>query len=128
VSGGLGFNVAKGTAIRTLEPMSEKAVRDMDRALAEQSRRLHDRLLKPAFPTPSLFALVMFRMARTSVKRNVPEDRPDYVYYRDRGWFEADYYYPTRLGPLKKAVGALLDWAFARMPTFEVADRAQQAD
>jgi hypothetical protein len=39
----------------------------------------------------------------------------DHVYFRDRGWFEADYYYPTRLGPFKKAAGALFDWIAARV-------------
>ncbi len=27
----------------------------------------------------------------------------DYRYYAEKGWFESDYFYPTRLGPLKKA-------------------------
>jgi hypothetical protein len=31
------------------------------------------------------------------------------VYYSDKGWFESDYYYPTRLGALKKAAGNLID-------------------
>ena len=52
------------------------------------------------------------------------EDKRDHVYYRDRGWFESDYYYPTHLGPFKKAAGAVFDWAGARMPTFQVADEA----
>ena len=39
----------------------------------------------------------------------------DHVYFRDRGWFESDYYYPTRLGPFKKAAGALFDWIAARI-------------
>ena len=33
----------------------------------------------------------------------------DYRYYADKGWFESDYYYPTRLGALKKAAGHLFD-------------------
>jgi hypothetical protein len=33
----------------------------------------------------------------------------DYRYYRNKGWFESDYYYPTRLGPLKKTAGRLID-------------------
>ncbi len=30
-------------------------------------------------------------------------------YYRDKGWFESDYYYPTRLGVLRKVAGNLFD-------------------
>jgi hypothetical protein len=37
------------------------------------------------------------------------ETSRDFTYYRDKGWFEADYFYPTRLGVLKKATGSLVD-------------------
>jgi len=33
----------------------------------------------------------------------------DYAYYSDKGWFESDYYYPARLGALKKVAGSLFD-------------------
>jgi len=36
----------------------------------------------------------------------------DYRYYRDKGWFESDYYYPTHLDPLKQGVGKLIDSLF----------------
>ena len=64
---------------------------------------------------PTLIGLLMFRMARTGYQRSLGEDMRDFVYFRDRGWFEADYYYPTRLGPFKKAAGALFDWIAARV-------------
>jgi hypothetical protein len=38
----------------------------------------------------------------------------DYSYYAERGWFESDYYYPTRLDPLKMAAGRLFDSMAAR--------------
>jgi multimeric flavodoxin WrbA len=115
VGGGLGFKVVKGSCSRTLEPMDEHAVDRMRSNLAKQGRRFHARLLKPAFPVPSLLGLMMFRIARTGYQRSLGEDMRDHVYFRDRGWFEADYYYPTRLGPFKKAAGALFDWIAARM-------------
>jgi len=121
VEGGLGFKVVKGSVVKTLEPMTDKAVRQMDDALAEQSRRFHDQLLRPAYPAPSLFALMMFRMSRTGIRLNAPQDKRDWGYYRDKGWFESDYYYPTRLNPLKRAVGALADWAGAHTSAFAVA-------
>jgi hypothetical protein len=40
----------------------------------------------------------------------------DYAYYRDKGWFESDYFYPTRLGVLKKAAGRWFD-SFAKSRT-----------
>lgn len=95
--------------------MTEKAWRTMAKLLAGQSRRFHAQLSKPACPKPSTFQLMAFRMGRTSVKQMLAENKRDYVYFRDRGWFESDYYYPTRLGPLKKAVGKFFDWMFGRI-------------
>jgi multimeric flavodoxin WrbA len=124
VAGALGFKVVKGSVIRTLEPMTEKAVQQMDEALAEQSRRFRAQLLRPAYPAPSLFRLAMFRMSRTGIKLNAPQDKRDWAYYRDQGWFESGYYYPAHLGPLKRAAGALFDWAGAHTSTFQVAQDA----
>ena len=50
VAGGLGFKVVKGSVIHTLEPMTDKALRQMDEALAAQARRFHAQLLRPAYP------------------------------------------------------------------------------
>ena len=121
VGGALGFNVAKGSRIvcrknpnTALEPMAEEERRKMDEALARQSRRFHEQLSSPPFPAPSMVQLLGFRMARTSFKLELGDDYRDHVHYRDHGWFDSDYYYPTRLGPLKKAAGAAFDWMAAR--------------
>jgi multimeric flavodoxin WrbA len=115
VGGGLGFSVVKGSCSRTLEPMSGNATVRMERKLAAQSRRFHARLLGPDRPVPSLKGLMMFRMARTGYRVGLSEDMRDYTWYRDRGWFESDFYYPIRLGPFKKAAGALFDGVAARI-------------
>lgn len=115
VGGSLGLNVVKGSCIRTLEPMDQNALARMQRTLARQSRRFHARLLRPPLPVPSLFGLMAFRMSRTSMKLVLGGDKRDHVYYRDHGWFESDFYYPTHLGPFKKAVGAFFDWVAARV-------------
>ncbi|MGA2976139.1 MAG: NAD(P)H-dependent oxidoreductase [Spirochaetia bacterium] len=109
VGNGLGFNTVKGSCLGTLEPMTEKAQAKIDRTLACQSRRFHERLLKPAFPVPNLFKLMIFRMSRTSMKLMLDGSSRDYAYYSDKGWFESDYYYPARLGALKKVAGSLFD-------------------
>lgn len=121
VEGGLGFKVVKGSVITTLEPMSEKALRRMDRALTEQAARIHRQLLKPAFPTPSFFELMMFRMGRTGIRLNAPQDLRDWAYYRDKGWFDSAYYYPTRLGWPKRVAGAFFDWVVGAAGLFSVA-------
>jgi multimeric flavodoxin WrbA len=114
VGGALGFDVARGSCITALEPMVAKERRKMDEALARQSRRFHEQLSKQAHAAPSLFRLWAFRMARTSMELELGEDSRDHRYYRDHGWFESDYYYPTRLGPLKRAAGAAFDWMAVR--------------
>ncbi len=86
----------------------------MEQDLAGLSRRFHARLSGPAFPAPSLLQLFGFRMARTSMRLELDDTYRDHVYYREHGWFDSDYFYPTRLGPLKRAAGAVFDRLAAR--------------
>jgi len=121
VGGGLGFNVVKGSRIVCRknpdtgdEPMLEAERAEMEKVLARHARRFHETLAKPPFPEPTMLRLLAFRMARTSIRMEQAGDRPDPTYYRDHGWFESDYYYPTTLGPLKRAAGAAFDRIAAR--------------
>jgi multimeric flavodoxin WrbA len=115
VGKGLGFNTVKGACVTALEPMTVKEEQKIDRALARQSRRFYKRLMKPAYPVPTLIMLMVFRMGRTSMRLELDERSFDYTYYRDKGWFESDYFYPTRLGVLKKGAGRLFESIQARM-------------
>ncbi len=109
VGNGLGFNSVKGTCVTALEPATEKERQKIDRALAKLSNRFHKRLVKPAYPVPTLFNLLAFRMARTSMKLLQDDSYRDYTYFTEKGWFESDYFYATHLGPLKKLAGSLFD-------------------
>ena len=109
VGGGLGFNTVKGICLNSMEPMTDKQRQKTDRLLARQNRKFYERLVKPSLSAPSLFKLMIFRMSRTSIKLMLDESWRDYVYYRKKGWFESDYYYPTRLGVLKKSAGRFFD-------------------
>jgi len=109
VGAGLGFNTVKGTYFTAFEPMTKAEEEKLDRVLAKQSRRFHKTLMDPVRPVPSLLRFMGFRMGRTAMRLELDERSCDYRYYRDRGWFESGYYYPTRLGPLKKAAGPLFD-------------------
>jgi hypothetical protein len=64
---------------------------------------------------PTLFKLMLFRLGRTKVRLELDDSFRDYTYYADKGWFESEYYYPTRLGVLKKGAGKLFDSISARM-------------
>lgn len=120
VEGNLGFDVVKGSVSMTLEPMTRKALAKMNDRLAKQARRFHNRLMRPAFRTPSLLKLAMFRMGRTGIRLNA-QGLLDWDYYRDQGWFESDYFYPVRLGWPKKMFGASLDWLTEHLGLFSVA-------
>jgi multimeric flavodoxin WrbA len=114
VGNNLGFNVVAGSCLRALEPMTEKDHRTNAGILAAHSRRFHDRLSRPAYPVPTLFKLMIFRMSRTSIRLMLDETRRDYTYYRDKGWFESDYFYPVRLNVFKKGAGSLFDYTASR--------------
>ena len=116
VGNGLGFNTVKGRCITTLEPMTEKHKHKNDQALTELARQYRAVLEGPRYPSPSLMDLMIFRMSRTRMRLMLDESYRDYVTYRDRGWFETDFYYATPLGPLKRGAGVLFD-AASRMMT-----------
>jgi multimeric flavodoxin WrbA len=111
----LGFNTVKGSCVTTLDPMTEKQQKKMDKALAAQAKRYYAKLEKPAFPAPGLVDLMFFRMSRTKIKLELDEGARDYTYYQEQGWFTSDFYYPTRLGLLKKGAGKLFDSLFTRL-------------
>jgi multimeric flavodoxin WrbA len=115
VGNGLGFNTVKGSCITTLEPVTEKQQAKTDRVLAAQARRYYARLEKPGYPAPTLLKLMAFRMSRTSMRLELDDRSRDFTYYTDKGWFESDYYYPARLGPLREGAGKLFDSLGASM-------------
>jgi multimeric flavodoxin WrbA len=110
----LGFNVVKGTSINAVDPRTEKDQQKMDRALARQARQFYAGMVRPAYPAPSLLMLAIFRTFRSMIRHESDDSTPDYRYYAAKGWFESDYYYPTRLGVLKKGAGILFDSLAAR--------------
>jgi NAD(P)H-dependent FMN reductase len=111
----LGFNTVTGSRITAREPMTEKEARKMDRILARQSRRFCKALMKPGNPTPTLTMLMGFRIGRTTMKLELDDSSRDYRYYKEKGWFDSDYFYPARLGPVKKVLGRLFDAIGSRM-------------
>jgi len=115
VGSGLGFDTVKGSCLMTLDPMTEKQKKKIDRALAAQARRYYAKLEQPGYPVPTWIQLAIFRLGRTKMRLELDEGYRDYTYYADKGWFESDFYYPTRLGLLKKGAGKLFDWMSASM-------------
>jgi multimeric flavodoxin WrbA len=110
----LGFNTVPGACFTALDPPTSREKAKRDRALAELSRRFHERLNGTRFPAPSMMSLWGFRMGRTNVRLELTEADCDYQYYTEKGWFESDFFYPVCLNPMKKAAGRFFDSAQAR--------------
>lgn len=111
---GLGFNVVRGSCTTALDPMSDRERATIDSICAAHANRFHAGLSLPQYPAPSLFKLTGFRAARTSMHMMLDETSRDFTYYREMGWFEADYFYPVHLNLFKKAAGNLVDHITAK--------------
>jgi multimeric flavodoxin WrbA len=115
VGNALGFNVVKGCVIKTLEPVTEEVRKKTETQIEKQSNKYYKELVKQAYPAPSLLKLMMYRMSRTSMNILLDENFRDYTYFTENGWFESDYYYPVRLGPVKKIMGRMFDYTAKKM-------------
>jgi multimeric flavodoxin WrbA len=110
----MGFHASKGCFINTLEPMTDLQQRKLVQQVKKASTRFYKLLTRPT-PTPSILRLLIFRFTRTGIKSADHKYR-DYQFFKEKGWFESDYYYEVSLGPVKKLAGNLFDLA-ARLMT-----------
>ncbi len=122
----LGFDVVKGTCSTALVPMTDKERQQRDAELAKQAKRFRAQLAKGAPHVPGLLEVVLFRMGRNAVRIELDETDADYRYYAERGWFNSDYFYPTRLGLAKRSVGRVADAYFARSIASKAARRPRR--
>ncbi len=122
----LGFNVVNGCCLNSLEPITEKEQKKTDRIIGKLSKKFYSALIKKEFPSPTLFKIMIFRMARTSVKLLLNESWRDYTYYKKNGWFDSDYYYPKQLNALKKLAGKYFDFMFNRIYKTKVTENRLQ--
>jgi len=104
----LGFRVTRGCVLQGLEPLSETARKQNARVIERAAARFARALSRPAYPAPSLYRLMMFRLSRTML-RHQDASCFDRRYFQEKGWLTSDYYYETNLGFLKKWVGRLFD-------------------
>jgi len=110
----LGFRVSKGCCLTTLDPLTRLQQNKLILEIKKASARFYKELIRPA-PSPSFFRLMAFRIGRTSIKLTLNEKFKDYLYYKEKGWFESDYYYPTKLGMIKKVAGNIFDFIGRQM-------------
>lgn len=105
-----GFHMAKGCCLWTLEPMTELQQKKISQQIKKASARFYKELMRQKLPTPSFFRLMLFRVTRTSYKLIQNEGFRDYRHFKEKGWFESDYYYDVPLGFIKKSAGYFFDF------------------
>lgn len=104
-----GFGISKGCCLTTLDPMTEKQARLLTEEMSKAATRFYQQLMQPSNPSPSLYRLMIFRIARTFIQ-SLDHKYRDYHYWKENGWFESDYYYPVNLGLVKKTLGYFFDF------------------
>jgi multimeric flavodoxin WrbA len=104
-----GFQVTKGSCVSTLEPITELQYKKLKQEIKKSSERFYKGLNRSMPPVPSFFRLILFRMSRTGIQ-SANVRYYDYFYYKDKGWFESDYYYKITLGPIKMLTGYFFDF------------------
>jgi multimeric flavodoxin WrbA len=105
----MGFNVVKSSCLTTREPISAKQRKKNNGIIEQQAKNYYIQLIKKEYPDPSIIKLMMFRMARTAIKRELDSTYRDYNYFNEKGWFESGYYYPIKLNPFKVMIGRMAD-------------------
>lgn len=115
IGGNLGFHVAKGSCLTALEPKTELEQKKITQEINKASARFYKELMRSTPPIPSFFRLMIFRMGRRSIMMAQDEKFRDYRYFKEKGWFESDYYYDTSLGHIKKLAGYFFDFLGERM-------------
>ncbi|AGK96686.1 flavodoxin family protein [Clostridium pasteurianum] len=115
IGGNWGFCVTKGCCLTALEPRTELEQRKISKKIKKTSVRFFRELMRPAPSPPSFFKLMVFRLTRTSMMLILNKKYYDYRYFKEKGWFESDYYYDTSLGFIKKIAGNFFDFIGKRL-------------
>lgn len=108
VGNALGTNV-KGICLNSREPIDEKRQKKSDKMLIDHGKKFLKQLNRTKLPKPSLFELMIFRIGRSAIKRELNNDYRDYSYYKEMGWFESNFYYPVKLNPVMRLLGKMFD-------------------
>lgn len=106
----LGFRVVKGFVITALEPSTDKQKIENSKKIKKASLRFYKELNDSKLFSPSLFRLMLFRISRTSIKLILNDNYKDYIHYKEKGWFDSDYYCEVSLGYTKKLAGCIFDF------------------
>jgi multimeric flavodoxin WrbA len=56
---------------------------------------------------PRLSDVIFFNKLKTKITIHKDRFPADYEYWQDRGWLDADYFYPAEINPVRKLIGTL---------------------
>lgn len=120
-----GFNTCPGLGLTVAlkDPLPEETQK-INSEVKAAAQRFSKMLANPKDPVPGFKDLLMFRIVRCIHAGSAGLQR-DHEYYREKGWFNSNYYYDTKLGPLKRLVGAWADWQGRKMADKIIRDREQ---
>ncbi|MBU7005198.1 flavodoxin family protein [Phosphitispora fastidiosa] len=121
-----GFKLCRGVGVTTPLKGEPTAAQQQTIALetAKAANQFHELLTNPEMPAPGIKELMIFRFVRTSHKSGTGLPA-DYEYFKANGWFETDYFYETKLGLIKRAIGW---WADRQSAKQGEKTRKQQAE
>jgi hypothetical protein len=72
-------------------------------------------LIKDSYKKPSIVEVIVFRVTRSKIEKNLNKKYKDYRYFKSNGWFNSDYYYPVQLGIVKRFLGNVTDYMITKL-------------
>lgn len=111
---GINLTLQSGAAYDLSVPWNEKEKASVAKATKKLAQNFVKALKGNRSPQPKWFNFFVFRMARSHHK-HAGDDNKDFNYYKEKGWFESDYFYPVKLGMARKIIGKVLDALSKRM-------------
>ena len=119
----LGFKKCPGLGLTVAfkNPLPEETER-INAETERAAKRFYSMLANPKDPVPSIKDVLIFRMVRSTHSKSAGFLK-DHEFYRDQGWLESEYYYETKLNPIKKLVGAWADWQGQKIANKIIKDR-----
>ena len=108
-----GFDVVSTLGIPDVDPLTEKYKKKSIKELEKATDRFYEGLKKNELPSPTVYDLVWFNVWKMNAEVNKEVIPADYVYWKNKGWFDMDYYYKVRINPLKKGI-AYISTVFAK--------------
>lgn len=110
IASGWGCNIVDSLSIiapfyfESSEFYDKSYAQSINAKIQKTARRFASAIQSGEKPVPSFYDIYMFNGMRSKTFLS----KADYDYWQKQGWLESEYYYTTRLGPLKKLFGKTL--------------------